>query len=139
MAYSITKFLYISEYNLCFTIISSSRSLNINIIQFLKLSYPKKIYFILRLVIVIPFSQYLVIYNLNYFNAYPIKNIPIYIIVSPTKFSYKLLVLSLNNIYIKYPLSPIHDLLYYLIISNLFFNIPILLSLLLKASILPSI
>ena len=59
--------------------------------------------------------------------------------VSSGKFSRNALVLSLSNIYIKYPLSPIRDLLYYLIINNLIFNVPISLSLLLRASILPSI
>ena len=59
--------------------------------------------------------------------------------VSPAEFNRKLLVLSFSDIYIRYPLSPIRDPLYYLIISSLILNIPILLSFLLKALLLPFI
>ena len=77
-------------------------------------------------------------YNLNYSNAYPIRNIPIYITESPSRFNFSTLVLSLSDIYIRYPLSPVRDPLYYLIISNLNFTIPIYISFLLRASILSS-
>ena len=59
--------------------------------------------------------------------------------ILPTKANFDALVLIFSNIYIRYPLSLICGPLYRLIISNLIFNIPILLSLLLRASILPSI
>ena len=138
MVYSIADPFYINKYNLYSAVTSFSRSLNIYIIWLLKLSYPKKIYFILRLVVVILFSWYSVMYGLNHSNAYPIRNIPVYITVSPGRFSFSALVLSLSDIYIRYPLSPIYDLLYLLIISNLSFTVPILISFLLRASILPS-
>ena len=69
----------------------------------------------------------------------PIRNIPAYITKSPGRFNFGTLVLSLSDIYIRYPLSPVCDLSYYLIISNLSFTAPILVSLLLRASILPFI
>ena len=78
-------------------------------------------------------------YGLNHFSAFPVRNIPAYVTASPAMFNFKLLVLSLSNIYIRYPLSPVCDLLYRLIISNLIFNVPILFSFLLKALLLPSI
>ena len=78
-------------------------------------------------------------YSLNHSNVYLVRNIPVYITVSPGRFSFSALVLSLSNIYIKYPLSPIRDLLYLLIISNLSFTIPILISFLLRVFILSSI
>src|SRR5437016_1781620 len=95
-------------------------------------------YFILRLEVVILFFWYSVIYGSNHFNACPIKNIPAYTIESLSRFNFGALVLSLSDIYIRYPLSPMRDLLYLLIISNLSFAAPILISFLLRASILPS-
>ena len=77
-------------------------------------------------------------YGLNYSNAYPVRNIPAYITKSPGRFNFSTLVLSFSNIYIRYPLSPMRDLLYYLIISSLSFAVPISISFLLRASILPS-
>ena len=74
-------------------------------------------------------------FSLNHSNAHPVRNIPAYITKSPSRFNFSTLVLSLSNIYIRYPLSPMRDLLYRLIISNLSFVTPILVSLLLKASI----
>ena len=59
--------------------------------------------------------------------------------VSPAETNFTILVLTFSIIYIRYPLSPIYELLYYLTTSILIFNIPILFSLLLRASILPSI
>ena len=57
-------------------------------------------------------------YGLNYSNAHLIRNIPVYVTKSPGRFNFSTLVLSLSNIYMRYPLSPMRDLLYYLIISN---------------------
>ena len=88
---------------------------------------------------VTPFSWYLVIYGSNYSNACPDRNISVYVTVSPAKFSRGFLILSLSDIYIRYPLSPVRDLLYRLIISNLILNISILFSFLLKTLLLPSI
>ena len=78
-------------------------------------------------------------YGLNYSSARPNKNIYTYATVSLAKLSFKLSVLSLSDICVRYPLSPVYDLLYYLIISSLIFNVPILFSFLLKALLLPSI
>ena len=78
-------------------------------------------------------------YGLNYSNACPVRNIPVYITISLGKFGREFSVPSFSDIYIRYPLSPIYDPLYYLILSNLIFDVPILLSLLLRASVLPSI
>ena len=59
--------------------------------------------------------------------------------ISPAKANFNTLVLIFSNIYIRYPLSPIHEPLYRSTVGNLIFNIPISLSLLLRASVLPSI
>ena len=82
VVYSITNPFYISEYNFCSAVTSFSRSPNIYIIQFLKLSQLKKIYLISRLVVVVLLVWYSVKYGLNHFNALPIKNIPAYITIS---------------------------------------------------------
>ena len=59
--------------------------------------------------------------------------------ISPAKANFNALVLIFSNIYIRYPLSPVCKLLYCLTIGNLIFNIPMSISLLLRASVLPSI
>ena len=81
-----------------------------------------------------PFVWYSIKYSLNYFNALPVKNIPIYMTVSASVTILGPLYLSFNNIYIKYPLSFIRVPSNYLTASNLTALIPILFSLLLKAS-----
>ena len=91
-------------------------------------------YFISRLVVVALFVWYSVKYSLNYFNALPVKNIPVYITVSTGVAILGPLYLSFNDIYVRYPLSLILILLNYLTASNLTILVPILLSLLLKAS-----
>ena len=77
-------------------------------------------------------------YGLNYSSALPNRNIPAYATESPGRFNFSALVLSLSDFCVRYPLSPIYDPLYYLIISNLSFAAPILVSLLLRAFILSS-
>ena len=80
------------------------------------------------------FIWYSVKYSLNHFNALPVRNIPIYITVSSSVAILGPLYLSFNNIYIRYPLSLIHILLNYLTAGSLTALVPILFSLLLKAS-----
>ncbi len=124
----------VSEYSFYSAVASSFKSLNICVIQFLKLSQLKKIYFISRLVVVAPFIWYSIKYNLNHSNALPVKNIPAYITaftgVTISSPSY----LSFNDICVRYPLSLIYVLLNYLTAGNLTALVPILFSLLLKAS-----
>ena len=132
--YSIADPFCVSKYSFCSAIASSSKSLNICVIQFLKLSQLKKMYFISKLVVVALFVWYSIKYNLNHFNALPIKNIPVYTTMSASITILGPLYLSFNNIYIRYPLSLTYIPLNYLTISNLTFLVPILFSLLLKAS-----
>ncbi len=73
-------------------------------------------------------------YSLNHFNALSVKNIPIYITVSANVVILGPLYLSFSNICVRYPLSLIRVLLNYLTTSNLTVLVPILFSLLLKAS-----
>ena len=77
---------------------------------------------------------YSIKYGLNYFNTLPVKNIPAYITISASITILDPSYLSFNNIYIKYPLSLIYVLLNYLTAGNLTALVPILFSLLLKAS-----
>ncbi len=132
--YSIANPFYINKYNFYSAIASSSKSLNICVIQFLKFSQLKKIYFISKLVVVALFIWYSVKYSLNHSKALPVKNIPTYITTSTSITILGPLYLSFSNIYIKYPLSLTRVLLNYLTASNLTILIPILFSLLLKAS-----
>ena len=80
------------------------------------------------------FIWYSIKYSLNYFKALPIKNIPAYITVSAGIAILGPLYLSFNDICIRYPLSLTCVLLNYLTASNLTVLVPILFSLLLKAS-----
>ena len=91
-------------------------------------------YFIFRLVVVALFVWYSIKYSLNYFNTLPIKNIPAYITVSASVTILGPSYLSFYDIYIRYPLSLILILLNYLTASSLTILVPILFSLLLKAS-----
>ena len=84
--------------------------------------------------VVVLFIWYSVKYNLNHFNALPVKNIPVYITVSTSVAILGPLYLSFNDIGIKYPLSFIYVLLNYLTASNLIFLPPIPFSLLLRAA-----
>ena len=81
-----------------------------------------------------PFVWYSIRYGLNYFNALPVKNIPVYATVSAGVAILGPLYLSFNDIYVRYPLSLICVLLNHLTASNLTALVPILFSLLLKAS-----
>src|SRR6266576_2031953 len=92
-------------------------------------------YFISRLVVVALFIWYSVKYNLNHFNALPVKNIPIYITVSASIAILGPLYLSFSDIYIRYPLSFTYIPLNHLTANSLTFLVPILFSLLLKASL----
>src|SRR6266699_3506060 len=134
IVYSITDPFCVNKYSFCSAIASSSKSPNICVIWFLKLSQLKKIYFISRLVVVALFIWYLVKYGLNHSNALPVKNIPIYITISAGITILGPLYLSFNDIYIRYPLSLILILLNHLTASSLTILVPILFSLLLKAS-----
>ena len=80
------------------------------------------------------FVWYSVKYNLNHSNTLPVKNIPVYITASASITILGPLYLSFNDIYIRYPLSLIYVLLNCLTASNLTVLVPILFSLLLKAS-----
>ena len=80
------------------------------------------------------FVWYSIKYGLNYFNALPVKNIPVYITVSTSVAIFGPLYLSFSDIYIRYPLSLMRVLLNYLTASNLTALVFILFSLLLKAS-----
>jgi len=80
------------------------------------------------------FVWYFIKYSLNHSNTLPIKNIPEYAIISAGIAILGPLYLSFNNIYIRYPLSLICVLSNCLTASNLTTVIPILFSLLLKAS-----
>ena len=91
-------------------------------------------YFISRLVVMALFIWYSIKYNLNHFSALPIKNIPVYITMSTSITILGPLYLSFNDIYIRYPLSLICVPLNRLITGNLTTLVPILFSLLLKAS-----
>ena len=91
-------------------------------------------YFISRLVVVAPFVWYSVKYSLNHFNALPVKNIPAYITVSASIAILGPLYLSFNNICVRYPLSLIRVPSNHLTAGSLTVLIPILFSLLLKAS-----
>ena len=91
-------------------------------------------YFVFRLVVVAPFVWYSVKYGLNYFNALPVKNIPVYITVSTGVAILGPLYLNFNDICIRYPLSLTCVLLNHLTASNLTILVSILFSLLLKAS-----
>ena len=73
-------------------------------------------------------------YSLNYFNTLPVKNIPIYMTISTGVAILGPLYLSFNDIYIRYPLSLILVPLNCLTAGNLTALVPILFSLLLKAS-----
>ena len=134
IVYFIADPFYINKYSFCSAVASSSKSPNICIIQFLKFSQLKKIYFISRLVVVALFIQYSVKYNLNHSNALPVKNIPVYITVSAGVAILSPLYLSFSDIYIRYFLSLICILLNYLTIGSLTILVFILFSLLLKAS-----
>jgi len=124
----------VSEYSFYSAVASSFKSLNICVIQFLKLSQLKKIYFISRLVVVAPFIWYSIKYNLNHSNALPIKNIPVYMTASTGIAILGPSYLSFNDIYIRYPLSLILIPLNHLTAGSLTALVPILFSLLLKAS-----
>ena len=91
-------------------------------------------YFVSRLVVVALFVWYSIKYSLNYFNALPVKNIPVYVTVSASVAILGPLYLSFNDIYIRYSLSLTFVLLNYLTAGNLTALVPILFSLLLKAS-----
>ncbi len=91
-------------------------------------------YFISKLVIVALFVWYSVKYGLNHFNALPVKNIPAYATASASVAILGPLYLSFNNIYIRYPLSLILIPSNHLTAGNLTVLVPILFSLLLKAS-----
>ena len=91
-------------------------------------------YFVSKLVVVVLFVWYSIKYNLNHFNALPVKNIPIYITASTSVAILGPLYLSFSNIYIRYPLSLMRVLLNHLTASSLTFLVPIFFSLLLKAS-----
>ena len=80
------------------------------------------------------FIWYSVKYNLNHSNALPVKNIPVYITASAGVAILGPLYLSFNNICIRYPLSLILVPLNCLTASSLTALVPILFSLLLKAS-----
>ena len=134
MVYSIADLFCVNKYSFCSAVASSSKSLNICVIQFLKFSQLKKMYFVFRLVVVALFVWYPVKYNLNHFNALPVKNIPVYIIASASVAILGPLYLSFKDICIRYPLSLTHVPLNRLIAGNLTALIPILFSLLLKAS-----
>src|SRR6266576_1192228 len=132
VVYSIADPFYINKYSFCSAIASSSKSLNICVIWFLKLSQLKKIYFISKLVVVAPFIWYSVKYSLNHSNALPIKNIPVYITISTGVTILGFLYLSFNDIYMRYLLSLILVLLNHLTASSLTALVSILFSLLLK-------
>ena len=91
-------------------------------------------YFISRLIVVALFVWYSVKYGLNHSNALPVKNIPVYTTASAGIAILGPLYLSFNDIYIRYPLSLILVLLNHLTVGNLTVLVPILFSLLLKAS-----
>ena len=80
------------------------------------------------------FVWYSIKYNLNHSNALPIKNIPVYTTASAGVTILGPSYLSFNDIYIRYPLSLTCVPLNYLTASSLTILIPILFSLLLKAS-----
>src|SRR6266568_2726285 len=132
--YSIANPFYVSKYSFLFTIASSSKSLNICVIWFLKFSQLKKIYFVFRLVVVALFVWYSIKYSLNHFNALPVKNIPAYTTVSAGVIILGPLYLSFNDICVRYPLSLILVLSNRLTAGSLTVLVPILFSLLLKAS-----
>ncbi len=134
VVYSIANPFCVSEYSFRSAVASSSRSLNIYVIWFLKFSQLKKIYFISRLVVVAPFVQYSIRYSLNHSNALPIKNIPAYATASAGVTILGPLYLSFSDIYIRYPLSLIRVLLNHSTANNLTALVSILFSLLLKAS-----
>src|SRR6266700_6398427 len=112
--YSIADPFCVNKYSFHSAVASSSKSLNIYIIQFLKLSQLKKMYFVSKLVVVAPFIWYSIRYNLNHSNAFPVKNIPVYATISAGIAILGLLYLSFNDIYIRYPLSFICVLLNHL-------------------------
>ena len=91
-------------------------------------------YFVFKLVVVALFVWYSVKYSLNHSNALPVKNIPVYATASASIAIFGPLYLSFNNICVRYPLSLILVLLNCLTASNLTVLVPILFSLLLKAS-----
>src|SRR6266576_4198082 len=121
VVYSIADPFYINKYSFCSAIASSSKSLNICVIWFLKLSQLKKMYFISKLVVVAPFIWYSVKYSLNHSNALPVKNIPVYVTASAGIAILGPSYLSFNNICMKYPLSFTYIPLNYLTTSNLIF------------------
>ncbi len=77
---------------------------------------------------------YSIKYSLNHSNTLPVRNIPAYITASGGVAILNLLYLSFSDIYVKYPLSFILDLLNYLTASSLTFAVPISFNLLLKVS-----
>ena len=91
-------------------------------------------YFISRLVVVALFVWYSIKYNLNHFNALPVKNIPAYTTIFAGVAILGPLYLSFNDIYMRYTLSLIYIPLNYSTAGNLTPIVPILFSLLLKAS-----
>ena len=91
-------------------------------------------YLISRLVVVALLVWYSIKYNLNHFNTLPVKNIPAYITAFTGITILGPLYLSFNDICIRYPLSLTLIPLNYLTASNLTILVPILFSLLLKAS-----
>src|SRR6266699_2644649 len=134
IVYFIANPFCVNKYSFCSAVVSSSKSPNICIIWFLKFSQLKKIYFVSRLVVVALFVWYSIKYSLNHSDAFPVKNIPVYITISTGIAILGPLYLSFNNIYIRYPLSLTRVLLNHLTTSNLTVLVPILFSLLLKAS-----
>src|SRR6266576_3288053 len=133
IVYSIANPFCVNKYSFCSAVVSSSKSPNICIIWFLKLSQLEKMYFVSRLVVVALFVWYSIKYSLNHFNALPVKNIFAYITASAGVIILGPLYLSFSNIYVRYPLSFTCMPLNYLTISSLTFLVPILFSLLLKA------
>src|SRR6266576_3666380 len=134
VVYSITDPFCVNEYSFHSAIASSFKSPNICVIWLLKLSQLEKMYFVSRLVVVALFIWYSVKYSLNHSNALPVKNIPAYATVSASVAILGPLYLSFNDICVRYPLSLICVPLNRLTASNLTALVPILFSLLLKAS-----
>src|SRR6266700_7414251 len=73
-------------------------------------------------------------YNLNYFNTLPVRNIPIYITIFGGIAILYPLYLSLSDIYIRYPLSSAYILLNYLTSGSLTLALPISFNFLLNAA-----
>src|SRR6266576_2020459 len=134
IVYSIANPFCVNKYSFCSAVVSSSKSPNICIIWFLKLSQLEKMYFVSKLVVVALFVWYSVKYNLNHSNTLPVKNIPVYATASASVAILGPSYLSFNDICVRYPLSLICIPLNRLTAGNLTVLVLILFSLLLKAS-----